>query len=504
MLKEESIVRMEGITKEFPGVRALQDVNFVLNTGEIHGLMGENGAGKSTLIKVLTGVHKAEKGKIYFMGNEISPTSTLEAQQLGISTVYQEINLCSNLSVAENIFIGRELIKNKKIDWKTINYKAKELLQGFNIDIDVKRNLSFYSVAIQQMVAIARALEISAKVLILDEPTASLDKDETKKLFEVMEKLKEEGMAIIFITHFIDNVYKITDRITVLRNGRLVDTRPTESFPKIELVAKMIGKELEQLDSIKEKRVMVESESKLFVEGNSLENNELDAFDIKLYKGEIFGLAGLLGSGRTELAKLLFGLDPAELGELKINGQIKKITRPKEAMENKFAFCPEDRKTAGLIGDLTVRENMMLALQVGRGYLKYISKDEQEKIVDKYIDILNIATPSIEQKVKNLSGGNQQKVILARWLITEPELLLLDEPTRGIDVGTKTEIQKLVLSFAEQGMSVIFISSELDEVVRVSHRVAILRDRVKVTELSGGEITEENIMGIIASGKEMN
>lgn len=504
MPKEEPIVRMEDITKEFPGVRALEDVNFVLNTGEIHGLMGENGAGKSTLIKVLAGVHQAEKGKIYFIDNEISPANTREAQQLGISTVYQEVNLCSNLSVAENIFIGREPMKNKKIDWKTINNKAKGLLQSFNIDIDVKKGLSFYSVAIQQMVAIARALEISAKVLILDEPTASLDKDETKKLFEVMKKLKAEGMAIIFITHFIDNVYEIADRITVLRNGKLVDTRPTESFPKIELVAKMIGKELAQLDNIKEKGVMVDSESELFVEGSNLGNSELAVFNIKLYKGQVFGLAGLLGSGRTELAELLFGLVPAELGKLKINGMIKKITSPKEAMDNKFALCPEDRKTAGLIGDLTVRENLILALQVGKGYFKYISKDEQEKIAEKYIDILNIAATTIEQKVKNLSGGNQQKVILARWLITEPELLILDEPTRGIDVGTKTEIQRLVLSLADKGMSIIFISSELDEVVRVSHRVGVLRDRVKVSELSGEEIVGSKIMEVIASGKEMN
>ncbi len=503
MSKVEAIVKMEGITKVFPGVRALEDVDFSLNAGEIHGLMGENGAGKSTLIKVLTGVHQAEKGEIYFKGDKIRPTNTLEAQQLGISTVYQEINLCANLSVSENIFIGREPIKNGKIDWTVINSKADELLKSFNIDIDVKRCLSFYPVAIQQMVAIARALQISAKVLILDEPTASLDKEETKKLFEVMRKLKDDGMAIIFITHFIDNVYKITDRLTVLRNGKLVESRPTKLFPKIELVAKMIGKELELLDNIKEDRDSIDNYIDSYIEGKHLGNNEISPFDITLCKGQVLGLAGLLGSGRTEMAKLLFGIEPAVHGQLKIRGKELNITKPKDAISSKIALCPEDRKTDGLFGDLTVRENLILALQVGMGYFRYLSSDEQKEIADKYIELLNIATPNSEQKVKNLSGGNQQKVILARWLITEPDLLILDEPTRGIDVGTKTEIQKLVLSLANEEMSVIFISSELDEVIRVSHRVAVLRDRVKVTELSGEEINETNIMEIIASGKEI-
>ncbi len=503
MSKVEAIVKMEGITKVFPGVRALENVSFSLNTGEIHGLMGENGAGKSTLIKVLTGVHQAEEGEIYFKGNKIRPTNTLEAQQLGISTVYQEVNLCANLSVSENIFIGREPIKNGKIDWATINSKADELLKSFNINIDVKRRLSFYPVAIQQMVAIARALQISAKVLILDEPTASLDKGETKKLFDVMRKLKADGMAIIFITHFIENVYKITDRITVLRNGKLVETRSTKLFPEIELVAKMIGKELEQLEKIKEKKNNSDKYIDSFIDGKGLANNEISSFDITLCKGQVLGLAGLLGSGRTEMAKLLFGIDPAEQGQLKIRGKGFNITKPKDAINSKIALCPEDRKTDGLFGDLTVRENLILALQVGMGYFNYLSTDEQMETADKYIKLLNIATPNAEQKVKNLSGGNQQKVILARWLITQPDLLILDEPTRGIDVGTKTEIQKLVLSLAEEGMSVIFISSELDEVIRVSQRVAVLRDRVKITELSGEEINESNIMEIIASGKEI-
>ncbi|MTI60384.1 MAG: sugar ABC transporter ATP-binding protein [Firmicutes bacterium] len=501
MSKAEPIVRMKNISKEFPGVKALSNVDFELSSGEIHALMGENGAGKSTLIKVLTGVHQAEKGKIYYKGKEIKPANPIEAQQIGISTVYQEVNLCPNLSVSENIFIGREPIKNGKIDWKTVNTKARELLKTFNIEeIDVTKSLSYFSVAIQQMVAIARALEISAKVLVLDEPTASLDQDETSNLFKIMEKLKQEGMAIIFITHFIDDVYKITDRVTVLRNGKIVDTSATESLPKLDLVAKMIGKDLEQLENIKEKSKVTAKPDELFIEGRQLVNSEISPFDLSLHKGEVLGLAGLLGSGRTELVELIFGLNPAEGGQLKINESKKRITSPKAAMENKFALCPEDRKTAGLIDDLTVRENLILSLQVERGCFNYLPREEQEKIADQYIELLNIATPSAEQKVKNLSGGNQQKVILARWLITQPDLLILDEPTRGIDVGTKTEIQKMVLSLADEGMSIIFISSELDEVIRVSQRVAVLRDRKKVTELSGDEINESNIMGIIAEG----
>lgn len=502
MSQAKTIVKMKGITKKFLCVTALSDVDFELKPGEIHGLMGENGAGKSTLIKVLTGVFQPEKGEIFFEGNKINPANTLEAQKIGISTVYQEVNLCPNLSVAENIFIGREPKKKGRIDWDTINKKSEKLLDVFDLDIDVNKPLSYYPVAIQQMTAIVRALDISAKVLILDEPTASLDKDETKKLFSVMRKLKEDGMGIIFITHFIDNVYEITDRISVLRNGKLIDNRPTSSFPKIELVEKMIGKELKQLDEKHQIRE-IEKDEEPFFQGRQLKNNKLAEFNLNLYKGEVMGLAGLLGSGRSEMAKLIFGIEPADEGEMYIDGKKIKNTSPKEAMNNGISFCPEDRKAAGLIGDLTVRENLILALQVKNGYFRYLSKEKQEKIADKYIELLDIVTPNAEQQIKNLSGGNQQKVILARWLITEPDLLILDEPTRGIDVGTKAEIQKLVISLANEGMSIIFISSELDEVIRVSHRVTVLRDRHKITELTGDKINETTIMETIASGRAL-
>jgi len=494
---------MEKITKKFPGVLALSEVSFELNTGEIHALMGENGAGKSTLIKVLTGVHQADSGQIYYEGKQIKPSSTLEAQRIGISTVYQEVNLCPNLSVAENIFIGREPIKNFKIDWQEMNDRAKELLRKFDLDIDVTKNLSYYTVAIQQMVAIVRALDISAKILILDEPTSSLDKDETEKLFGLMRKLKKEGIAIIFITHFIDDVYEIADTITVLRNGKLIDKRPIDSFPKLEMVAKMIGKELETLSDIGDKTtVYEEKDDKLVVKARQLSSRNISPFDLEIYEGQVVGLAGLLGSGRTELVNILFGLDQIIEGELLVDGELKHFSSPKEAMDEGFSLCPEDRKTDGLLSDLSVRENMTLGLQVKNGYFNSLSIEEQNELCEKFVKILNIATPSLDQQVKNLSGGNQQKVILARWLMTNPKVLILDEPTRGIDVGTKADIQKFVIELAEEGKSIVFISSELDEVIRVSNSVTVLRDRRKIAEVKNEDINRNNIMNLIATGGE--
>lgn len=504
MSMEHPIVKMSKITKKFPGVTALSEVDFELKVGEIHGIMGENGAGKSTLIKVLTGVYQPENGQIFFDGKEIKPSSTLEAQKIGISTVYQEVNLCPNLSVAENIFIGREPKKNFKINWKEIISRSEKILKKFNLNIDVNKKLSFYSVAIQQMVAIARAIEISAKVLILDEPTASLDKDETQQLFSVMKKLKKQGVSIIFISHYIDNVYTITDRITVLRNGKFIDQKPTASFPKLEMISKMIGKELEVLESIKDKEFdRKDKNSEILLKARQLSSKSIAAFDLDIYKGEVIGLAGLLGSGRTEIAELLFGIDSAESGDLVIENNRLESISPKKAINNGISLCPEDRKTAGLIGDLSVRENMILALQVKRGILNFMSMEKQKRLCEKYIDLLDIATPSTEQKVKNLSGGNQQKVILARWLITNPKLLILDEPTRGIDIGTKTEIQKLVVSLAEKKTSVVFISSEIDEVIRVSNCVLVLRDRKKIAEIQNqSNMNKDNILNIIANGGE--
>lgn len=503
MKAKNTLLTMKNIYKSFPGVNALINIDFKLEEGQIHALMGENGAGKSTLIKVLTGVEKLDRGEIQLLGNEILPKSPHDAQGLGISTVYQEVNLCNNLSVAENMFIGREPMKFGRIDWKEMRKRAKLALEKLEIDIDVTKNLDTYSVAIQQMVAIARAVDIDAKVLILDEPTASLDEKEVDKLFQTMKKLKKEGMGIIFVTHFLDQVYKISDYITVLRNGELVGEYKTNELSKVQLVAKMIGKDYDELNSsIKPQNIIKnDKEKEVVLEAKNLgKKNVIEPFDVMVYRGEVISIAGLLGSGRTELVNILFGVEKADNGDLLIEGKKRKINNPLNAIKSGIAYCPEDRKKDGIIPDLSIRENIILALQTKRGWFKYIPFKEQQKIAEEYINLLNIKTPSMEKMVKELSGGNQQKVILARWLLTQPKLLILDEPTRGIDIGTKTEIQRLVLELAQKGISVIFISSELDEMIRTSTRMVVLRDKVKIAELVDNELETNVIMNTIAGG----
>jgi simple sugar transport system ATP-binding protein len=498
------IVTMKGIHKSFPGVKALEGVDFVLKRGEIHALVGENGAGKSTLIKILTGVERPDKGTITLDGKEVSIRSPQHAQEMGISTVYQEVNLCPNLTVAENIIIGREPMKWGSIDWKTMNARARQILHGLDIDLDVTQTLGSCSVAIQQMAAIARALEISsARILILDEPTSSLTTHETEQLFGVMRKLKSEGMAIIFITHFLNQVYEVADRITVLRNGILVGTYATATLPRLELITKMIGRTLTEFEDMTKLKL----ETSQHIKGDALlqakglgRSGSMEPFDLELHAGEVVGLAGLLGSGRTEIAQLLFGIDRPDSGSINMDGKPVRNYSPIGSIERGVALCPEDRKAAGIVAELSVRENIILAMQASLGWFKHLSTQEQYEIADKYIKLLNIATPSADQPVNNLSGGNQQKVILARWLATNPRLLVLDEPTRGIDVGTKAEIQKLVLSLAEEGKSCVFISSELEEVLRTSHRIVVLREREKITEFTG-DVGEHKIMQAIAGSE---
>lgn len=501
MTENQTVLTMKGITKYFPGVRALANVDFTLRAGEIHCLMGENGAGKSTLIKALTGVETMDAGEIMLDGETISPQSPHHAQQLGISTVYQEVNLCTNLSVAENIFIGREPKRFGHIDWQTINQRSDVLLSRLHLHIDVTQPLERYSVAIQQMVAIARALDISAKVLVLDEPTSSLDAKEVEQLFDVMRRLRQEGMGIVFVTHFMDQVYAVSDRITVLRNGELVGTYATADLPRVQLIGKMIGKEF---DEFKEKMhkpeaVLKDNTAKVYLTAKQLgKQGSVTPFDLSIYRGEVLGFVGLLGSGRTEMARVIYGIDQPDSGEVLVEGKKITLNAPSAAIKQGMGFCPENRKTEGIIADLSVRENIILALQAKLGWKKYISRRKQEELADKYIARLNIKTAGREQRIKNLSGGNQQKVILARWLLTEPELLILDEPTRGIDVGTKAEIQKLILELAARQIAIIFISSELDESLRCCSRMVVLRDRVKIAELSAGEIEEKTVMQTIA------
>lgn len=502
-MEQGVVLEMRHISKNFPGVKALQDVDFTLRKGEIHALMGENGAGKSTLIKVLTGVEEFETGEIRIDGNasSIINRSPQEAQANGISTVYQEVNLCPNLSVAENLYIGREPMKGGMIDWRTMKKKSKELLESLDIHIDVTMAVENYSIAIQQMLAIARAVDMSAKVLILDEPTSSLDDGEVEKLFNLMRRLRDQGVGIIFVTHFLEQVYAVCNRITVLRNGTLVGEFKVEELPRVQLVAKMMGKDFDDLAAIKKEGAETKEKGEVVISAKGLgHKGTIKPFELDIHKGEVIGLTGLLGSGRSELARSIYGADKPDSGELFVKGKKLLVGAPLDAMMSGMAYLPENRKEEGIIADLSVRENIIIALQAKRGMFHLLSRKEQEEFTDKYIDILQIKTADRETPIKQLSGGNQQKVILGRWLLTEPDFLILDEPTRGIDIGTKTEIQKLVLQLSEQGMAVMFISSEIEEMIRTCSRMAVLRDGMKVGELEESELHQDSIMKAIAGG----
>ena len=505
-MEKDSVLEMRHIYKTFPGVKALQNVDFTLKKGEIHALMGENGAGKSTLIKVLTGVEEFETGEIMIEGcdHTIINRSPQEAQQKGISTVYQEINLCPNLTVAENLFIGREPRKGGLIDWKTMNRKASELLGSPDINADVTKTIDNYSIAIQQMIAIARAVDMSAKVLILDEPTSSLDDGEVEKLFELMRKLRAEGVGIIFVTHFLEQVYAVCDKITVLRNGQLVGRYTTAELPRVQLVAKMMGKDFDDLAAIKgeKDKGAAHSDEDIVIKAAGLgRKGYIKPFDLVIHKGEVIGFTGLLGSGRSESVRVLYGAERSDEGNLFIKGKKVVAKHPLTSMNEGMAYLPEDRKNEGIIADLSVRENLIMALQAKRGMFRLLSRKQQEEYTDKYIEMLQIKTASRETPIKSLSGGNQQKVIIGRWLLTNPDFLILDEPTRGIDVGTKTEIQKLVVKLAEEGMAVVFISSEIEEMLRTCDRMVVMRDGGKVGELDGGEMNQSTIMSTIAGGQ---
>lgn len=488
----------------FPGVKALDHVDFTLRRGEIHALMGENGAGKSTLIKCLTGVNNFESGEIHIdgIGEAVKNRNTLEAQKRGISTVYQEVNLCPNLSVAENLFIGREpMTRLHTVNRKEMVKRAQKLMNEMNLPVDVTRNLDEYSLALQQMIAIARAVDMDCKVLILDEPTSSLDDTEVEKLFNLMRQLRDRGVGIIFVTHFLEQVYAVCDRITVLRNGQLVGEYPIAELPRVKLIAAMMGKDFDDLASIKpEGGLHVGSECLIDAQGLS-HAGKIKPFDLKLSRGEVIGLTGLLGSGRSELARAIYGADRAQTGTLRVKGQQVHIKHPIDAMNLGMGMLPDDRKAEGIIGDLSVRENIILAMQAKRGMFRQLSRARQEEIADEYIKLLQIKTATRETPIKQLSGGNQQKAILARWLATDPDFLILDEPTRGIDIGTKTEIQKLIIQLSQQGKSIMFISSEIEEMLRTCNRMAVLRDGAKVGELDG-ELTQERVMAAIAGGAD--
>ena len=502
-MQEGAVLEMRGICKYFPGVKALQNVDFTLREGEIHALMGENGAGKSTLIKVLTGVYEKDGGEIHIEGHEgaVSIRSPQDAQNAGISTVYQEITLCPNLTVAENMYIGRT--KGSLTSWRKMNAGAAKLLENLGIPAKPTQQLGSCSIAVQQMVAIARAVDMDCKVLILDEPTSSLDEQEVAKLFTLMRDLRAKGVGIIFVTHFLDQVYEVCDRITVLRDGQLVGEYVIEDLPRVQLVSKMLGKELDDMASIRREDDAAQVDAGTPVlEAQGLSSAEgIKPFDFHIQKGEVNGFTGLLGSGRSECVRAIFGADKKTGGTVMMDGQKVTINRPLDAMKLGIGYLPEDRKRDGIVGDLSVRDNIILALQVMKGFLKPISRAQAEAFADEYIRLLEIKTASSDTPIKQLSGGNQQKVILARWLLTHPKYLILDEPTRGIDVGTKIEIQKLVLQLASEGKSVTFISSEIDEMLRTCSRLVVMRDRKVVGELSGDDLNQTKIMATIAGGE---
>jgi len=501
-VENNRVLEMRDIDKSFPGVRALQNVDFSLNKGEIHALMGENGAGKSTLIKVLTGVYPKDNGTIRIEGKNVHIHSPQSAQKLGISTVYQEITLCPNLTVAENIYIGRG--KQYITNWRKMFSDADILLKKLDIPAKANQQLANCSIAVQQMVAIARAVDMECKILILDEPTSSLDEQEVKKLFSLMRDLKNTGVGIIFVTHFLDQVYEVCDKITVLRDGQLVGEYEISDLPRIKLVAKMLGKEMDDLSDIKGEKGSykgIDKEEKIFEAENLHSISGIKPFDFYIKKGEVNGFTGLLGSGRSESVRAIFGADRILGGKVRMHGKDIKIKTPLDAMKNGIAYLPEDRKIDGIIGDLSVRDNIILALQVLKGFFRPFSRAQANAFADQYIEKLNIKTASADTPIKSLSGGNQQKVILARWLLMHPEYLILDEPTRGIDVGTKVDIQKLVLELASEGMSVTFISSETDEMLRTCSRLIVMRDRKAVGELSGDDLTQSKIMSTIAGGE---
>jgi len=495
------LVAMTGITIRFPGVLALDGVDFALRSGEVHALMGENGAGKSTLIKALTGVYAIDAGEIVVDGTPRSFAHTADAQAAGISTVYQEVNLCANLSVVENVMLGHELRRGAAIDWRATHAEAARHLVALGVDIDTRSILASHSIAVQQLVAISRAMVTESRVLVLDEPTSSLDRGEVEQLFGVIRGLRDRGVAILFVSHFLDQVYEISDRITVLRNGKLVGESAAASLPRGELVAQMLGREVAELESISRAadREIDRSTPPVLSAVGVGRRGVVEPADLDVFDGEVVGFAGLLGSGRTELVRLLYGADRADSGRISVRGALTRLTTPRHAIDSRIAFSSEDRRAEGIVGDLTVAENIVLGVQARRGWLRRVRRSEQDAIVADYMTALGVRPADPSMLVRNLSGGNQQKVLLARWLATAPQLIILDEPTRGIDVGAKADIQRKVAELSSAGLAVIFISSELEEVVRIAQRIVVMRDRRKVGELDGHDVSVDDVVAAIAA-----
>ncbi len=496
------IVVGRGLSKRFEAVHALDAVDIELRGGEIHALMGENGAGKSTLIKCLTAVHRRDAGVVELAGRPVEPRSPREAEELGISCVHQEVHLIGHASIAENICLGREPTRRWlpwSIRWKAVRARAETALARLGLAIEVRRELSTCSIAVQQLVAIARALDVEAKLLVLDEPTSSLDDDEVRQLFEVLRRLRDGGLAILFVTHFLDQVYALADRITVLRDGRLVGTRPTADLPRRELVSLMVGRPVD-LAAAEATRPGQGSGGEPILEARGLaRRGGLAAVDLAVGPGQSLGLAGLLGSGRTETVRAIFGADPIDAGSMRFAGRAYRPRHPRDAMRLGIALLPESRKSDGILPNLSIRENILLAVEARRGVAKRLSRSQQDALAGRFLAALRIKAPHADVPIRELSGGNQQKALLARWLAIEPRLLLLDEPTRGIDVGAKEEVIRLVEDLRGRGLALVVVSSELEELVRLSGQVIVLRDRRSVATLAGESVTPQAMLAAIAA-----
>lgn len=491
-----------GIVKIFGAHTALDQINFGLLPGEVHALLGENGAGKSTLIKILTGAYQPTAGQVLADGVPIVLDNPQQAQKHGIGTVYQEVNLLPNRSVAENLFLGHQPTRFGFVNRGKMERASRDVLKRYGLDLDPSSELGAHSVAVQQIVAIARAVELSGKVLILDEPTASLDRNEVERLFDIIRDLKAQGLAIVFITHFLDQVFAVADRVTVLRNGKLIETRTLDnSTTRTDVVRLMLGKDVafSGATGVEDARPLGEVLLDFKAYGKK---RSVHPFNLTIHKGEVIGVAGLLGSGRTEMARIMFGADSADEGSVTFQGKPVTIARPTDAIAKGFGFCPEDRKAEGIFGDLSVRENIVIALQGKLGWFSALNRDEQLEIAGKFGESMDIRAASLDMPIKLLSGGNQQKVILSRWLATDPAFLILDEPTRGIDVGAHAEIVRTINRLRDEGLALVVISSELDEVVAYSTRIVVMRDREMVAELSGENINPGVIVQAIANHRE--
>ena len=488
----EVILTMKGIDKSFPGVHALDHVDFEVKKGEVHALMGENGAGKSTLMKVLTGIYKKDSGTITYEGRELEFANPKEAQDAGVVIVHQELNMMGHLTVAQNIFIGREFMKGKLIDDAKMHEEAGKLFDKLNINIDPNEKMNKLTVGKQQMCEIAKAISHDAKVIVFDEPSAALTESEIEELFKIINDLRSRGLGIVYISHRMDEIKVITDRVTVMRDGGYVGTLITKDSTKNDIINMMVGRVIYE-DPKTESNVLKDAPVVLKVEhlnaGKMVQN-----VSFELHKGEILGFSGLMGAGRTETARALFGADPIESGTIYINGKKVEIKTPMDAVANGIGYLSEDRKRFGIVVQKTVAENTTMASLEKFMSGIFINKKKEKEVTRKYIKQLKTKTPSTDQLVVNLSGGNQQKVVIAKWLVRNCDILIFDEPTRGIDVGAKNEIYHLMNELVAEGKSIIMISSEMTEILRMSDRIVVMCEGKKTGEIDIAEATQEKIM----------